>query len=294
MRDRSLIVWCWLGVFCATPHPVRARPNISREPPIQLPADPPLPIPRPIPLPAAQSLPVPTAAPSVKAEPAAKPPPPPPAVPSAPAGGLPSGPAVPVLPQAGRAPDGLDCPSRLGAANVVVERTSIAPQPDPQCTVVDAVRLTALRLGDGAVVTFPDRPTIACTTASTFSAFVRDLLSPLAKGTYGSVVDTVWTGPGLDCRTRDRIPGAKLSAHGQGLAVDIAQLRLQDGRKIEVGRPKSEVDRAFETAALAGGCGYFHTALGPGADAFHETHWHLDLIPRGAKSDSKFCEWTVD
>ncbi len=166
----------------------------------------------------------------------------------------------------------------------------MGPQPDPQCTVVDAVHLNALTLADGAVVTFPDKPTVACATASTFSAFVRDLLSPLAKGTYGSAVDTVWTGPGLDCRTRDHIPGAKLSAHGQGLAVDVAQLRLQDGHKIEVGRPTSGTDRAFETAALAAGCGYFHTALGPGADAFHETHWHLDLTPRGAKGDAKFCE----
>ena len=171
-----------------------------------------------------------------------------------------------------------------------MERTSVGPQPDPQCIVVDAVHLTALRLAGGTVVTFPDKPTIACATASTFSAFVRDLLSPLAKGTYGAAVDTVWTGPGLDCRTRDHIPGAKLSAHGQGLAVDVAQLRLQDGHKIEVGRPTSETDRAFETAALAAGCGYFHTALGPGADAFHETHWHFDLTPRGAKGDAKFCE----
>ena len=191
---------------------------------------------------------------------------------------------------AGHAPDAVDCPSRLKAANVDVERTSIGPQPDPQCSVVDAVHLTALRLADGAVVTFPDKPIIACATASTFSAFVRDLLSPLAKGTYGFPVDSVWTGPGLDCRTRDHIPGAKLSAHGQGLAVDIAQLALQDGRRIEVGNPRSEIDRAFETAALAGGCGYFHTALGPGADAFHETHWHLDLISRGTKGDAKFCE----
>ena len=171
-----------------------------------------------------------------------------------------------------------------------MERTPIGPQPDPQCSVVDAVHLTALRMADGAAITFPDKPTIACATASTFSSFVRDLLSPLAKGTYGSPVARVWTGPGLDCRTRDHIPGAKLSAHGQGLAVDIAQLELQDGRRIEVGRPKSEADRAFETAALAGGCGYFHTALGPGADAFHETHWHLDLVPRGTKGDAKFCE----
>ena len=249
---------------------------------IHLPANPPLPVPRPSSPPPAESLPVPARSPPAATESAASPPPP--------AAAVPSGPAGTALPKAGHAADALDCPSRLKAANVDVERTSVGPQPDPQCTVVDAVHLTFLRLADGALVTFPDKPTIACATASTFSAFVRDLLSPLAKGTYGSAVDAVWTGPGLDCRTRDHIPGAKLSAHGQGLAVDVAQLRLQDGHKIDVGRPTSETDRVFETAALAGGCGYFHTALGPGADAFHETHWHLDLVPRGQKGDAKFCE----
>lgn len=154
----------------------------------------------------------------------------------------------------------------------------------------EAVQLTGLGLGDGTAVAFPDKPIVACATAETFATYVRDLLVPLSKGSYGVPIDAVWTGPGLDCRTRDHIPGAKLSAHGQGLAIDIAQLRLANRRLIEVGRPKGDLDQGFETAARAGGCGYFHTALGPGADAFHETHWHFDILPRGTKGDSKFCQ----
>jgi hypothetical protein len=84
--------------------------------------------------------------------------------------------------------------------------------------------------------------------------------------------------------------GAQLSAHAQGLAVDITQLRLSDQHVIEVGRPKDEAEAGFDTAARAGACGYFHTVLGPGADAFHETHWHFDMLPRGSKGDSKFCQ----
>jgi hypothetical protein len=59
---------------------------------------------------------------------------------------------------------------------------------------------------------------------------------------------------------------------------------------IEVGQHKTDLDQAFETAARAGACGYFHTALGPGADSFHETHWHFDLLPRGSTGDAKFCQ----
>ncbi len=123
-----------------------------------------------------------------------------------------------------------------------------------------------------------------------FSLYVRDLLSPLAKGTYNASLSAVWTGPGFECRSRDHIFGAKLSAHGQGLAVDIAQLKLADGRLIAVGDPKTDSDTAFETAARAGGCGYFHTVLGPGSDSYHRTHWHFDLEVRGAKGDSKYCK----
>ena len=181
------------------------------------------------------------------------------------------------------------CPGRLKAAGVKAEPFAIGPQPDARCVVVQPVRLTDVTTSEGTVVAFPDQPTIACETADTFAAYVRELLVPLARGTYGAAVDAVWTGPGLECRSRDHIFGAKLSAHGQGLAIDIAQLKLADGRRIAVGEPKTTTDQAFETAARAAACGYFHTVLGPGSDSYHRTHWHFDLEERGTKGDGKYC-----
>ncbi len=182
------------------------------------------------------------------------------------------------------------CIDRLKARGITVEATTLGPQPDQRCTVVQPLRLVSAKLVDGTSVAFPDRPTVACITADAFSAYVHDLLAPLAKGTWGVGLASVWTGPGLECRSRDHIFGAKLSAHGQGLAVDIAQLKLGDGRLIAVGEPKTDAERDFETAARAGGCGYFHTVLGPGSDSYHRTHWHFDLEVRGKDGDSKFCK----
>lgn len=209
-----------------------------------------------------------------------------PDVPSAP---LPA-PSV-AAPGAARQPaEDTGCLARLNTTAVTAPPVSIGTQLDARCTVVDAVKLTGLKLPDGSDVAFPDGPTLACVTADTFAAYVRELLSPLAKGSYGAAIAKVWTGPGLECRSRDHVAGAKLSAHGQGLAVDIAQMVLTDGRTIAVGTPKSAADTAFETAARAAGCGYFHTTLGPGSDSYHKTHWHFDLEPRGTKGDGKFCQ----
>ena len=182
------------------------------------------------------------------------------------------------------------CADRLAARGVLVEATTLPPQPDARCTVVQPMHLVSAKLEDGATVSFPDKPTIACTTADAFSAYVHDLLAPLARGTWGVGLTSVWTGPGLECRSRDHIFGAKLSAHGQGLAVDIAQLKLGDGRLVAVGEPKTDTERDFETAARAGGCGYFHTVLGPGSDSYHRTHWHFDLEVRGREGDGKYCK----
>lgn len=182
------------------------------------------------------------------------------------------------------------CAARLKARGVVTEAATPGPQPDARCTVQQPVHLLSATMADGTSVSFPEKPTLACITADAFSAYVHDLLAPLARGTWGVAVTDVWTGPGLECRSRDHVFGAKLSAHGQGLAVDIAQLKLADGRLVAVGEPKTDRERDFETAARAGGCGYFHTVLGPGSDSYHRTHWHFDLEVRGREGDGKYCK----
>lgn len=262
------VVWLGLqGICFSAAQPLDTGTKLRGNADKAAPGNPPLPVPRPRDL--TPELPA-GSTPGPSPEPEATKPTPPPELP--------------------REQERSDCLARLEAMAVEATPVAIGPQPNDQCTVAEAVQLTGLRVGTNARVRFPDQPTIACATADTFGAYVRELLFPLVKGSYGVALDAVWTGPGLECRTRNHIPGAKLSAHGQGLAIDIAQLRLADQRMIEVGRPRDELDRSFEGAARAGACGYFHTALGPGADTFHETHWHFDIIQRGARGDSKFCQ----
>lgn len=81
---------------------------------------------------------------------------------------------------------------------------------------------------------------------------------------------------GYACRGRNGIPGAKLSEHGLGRAIDVSAFRLSDGMVATVGSDETGVVAAAREAA----CGPFATVLGPGADAFHETHLHLDVAKR--------------
>ncbi len=181
------------------------------------------------------------------------------------------------------------CLQRLRDRGALVEAAMPAAPPDPRCTVDRPVTLSALST-PGMRIDFPDHPLIACATAETFADFLGEFMVPLAKGTYGQAISSIGTGPGLECRPRNNIEGAKLSAHGQGLAIDIAQFRLTDGQLYQIGSPRDARDRSFDGAVRAGACGYFHTSLGPGADAAHANHWHMDLEPRGSNGTSRFCQ----
>jgi hypothetical protein len=79
------------------------------------------------------------------------------------------------------------------------------------------------------------------------------------------------------CRTRNNRPGAKISEHGKGKAIDIAGFKMQDGDTVTVlkgwskGRDGKSLKKAWQ-----GACGPFGTVLGPKADRYHKDHFHLD------------------
>jgi hypothetical protein len=182
------------------------------------------------------------------------------------------------------------CSASLAAAGVVLHPAPIAPQSDPGCGMAEPVALHALTMPDGARIELPDRPTLDCAAAATFADFVKEALAPLVEGDFNVAIAAISTGPGFDCRTRDHLAGAKLSAHARGLAIDVASIKFADGRLYRIGEALDDKGRAFDRAARAAACGYFHTALGPGADSFHQSHWHFDLEPRGRDGQSKFCQ----
>jgi hypothetical protein len=85
-------------------------------------------------------------------------------------------------------------------------------------------------------------------------------------------------------------PGAAISEHAFGNALDIAAFRFADGREVEFktgwkGRPE---ERGFLRAVHAAACERFSTVLAPGSNIYHYDHIHVDLARRA--SGRAVCE----
>ena len=100
---------------------------------------------------------------------------------------------------------------------------------------------------------------------------------------------TTDTGPGYDCRSVDRVPGAKVSPHGKGIAIDVSAILLADRRRIAVGHEANPQEALFMQTIRRAGCGWFTTILGPG-DPDHAEHFHFDILRHGASDNYRICE----
>src|SRR5262249_4963075 len=67
--------------------------------------------------------------------------------------------------------------------------------------------------------------------AEAVASWLRDEAAPRVEK-LGSILRAVETYDAYECRGRNRVPGAKLSEHGKGNAVDSRSFILADGRVV--------------------------------------------------------------
>jgi len=129
---------------------------------------------------------------------------------------------------------------------------------------------------------------LTCAMAESFAGWLRDEAAPdVAK--LGSPLRAVENYDSYECRSRNRVPGAKLSDHAHGDAIDVRAFHLADGLRFEL--TDATVDRPLREALRESACRRFTTVLGPGADSHHEGHIHVDLISR--HNGYRICQWDV-
>lgn len=129
--------------------------------------------------------------------------------------------------------------------------------------------------------------TLDCPMVAALDEWVATVVQPVAQARFGQAVAQIDTMGSYSCRGMNGQAGAKISEHAFGNALDIAGFRLADGRRITVVRDwtRGEAqDQAFLRDVHAGACNTFTTVLGPGSNAFHYNHIHVDLAMHGSGS----------
>jgi hypothetical protein len=182
------------------------------------------------------------------------------------------------------------CLAKLVAGGVGAEAAP-APAPSAEGCGIDApVRLSSITVMGSDVVSLPDRPLLDCEFAAVLADYVALIVAPLGQAMLHAKVAAIETGPGYDCRTQDRVAGARISAHAKGLAVDFVAIAFADKRRLLVERQSGADEAAYFRAVRTAACGWFTTVLGPGADAFHASNMHLDVERHGSSASYRICE----
>ena len=159
------------------------------------------------------------------------------------------------------------------------------------CGIAFPVKLSSVRAGK-VEVKLPGAPVLNCAFALRLSRWVAGSAAPIIAYQTGSTLKAVATGPGYQCRRRNRSKTGKLSEHAVGNAIDITGFIAGDGARFAVEKRASgtKAEKQLLTALSTTGCGYFSTVLGPGSNAAHDTHFHFDHAKRGKNWNYRLCE----
>jgi len=167
---------------------------------------------------------------------------------------------------------------------------------DPACQIAEPVTVEALAVRNGDApgqITFEPPVTIGCELARGLADWLDGSLQPLARGYFGRDLSRLRVGGGYECRRRNRQSAGPISEHATGRALDIFAFSIGEpkagGFDVVVEKPAGLLQARFVQAIRHSACGAFSTALGPGSDAAHANHVHLDIQARRSAS-TRFCQ----
>jgi hypothetical protein len=127
--------------------------------------------------------------------------------------------------------------------------------------------------------------TLACPIVSALDRWIADSVQPAAQRWFGARVVEIKQISAYSCRGMNGNPGAHISEHAFGNALDIAAFSLSDGRRVTVkdgwhGLPE---EQGFLRDVQGAACQQFNTVLAPGSNQYHYDHIHVDLMRRASR-----------
>jgi hypothetical protein len=180
------------------------------------------------------------------------------------------------------------CLADLGARGVVFK--ALGAVAEQGCRLDGAVSVEAVRTRFG-MVRLTGQPVMLCGFARGFAGWTADLAAPLTLAYLGAPLATIETGSGLACRLRNGASEGKISEHAKGNALDLAAFVLAGGRRVGVkAGAGDEAAEGYLRALRSSACGSFTTVLGPGSNAAHADHLHVDLGLHGRSANYRICE----
>lgn len=172
------------------------------------------------------------------------------------------------------------CTAALAELGAVFEPISPISEPkDADCGIARPLLVAEIAPG----VALRPESRMRCETALATARWMTRIVAPAAAlwGKRGEVVG-LEHGSTYVCRRRNNLASGKLSHHAFGNAIDIMAFRFSDGPdlRVEPREREGSYAEAFQRAVRAGACLTFTTVLGPGSDAAHADHLHLDIAKR--------------
>ncbi len=143
------------------------------------------------------------------------------------------------------------------------------------CGMVQPLRVSAFAGGN---VGLTSRALLACPMLPAIDRWVMETVRPAVQIYFRTELAEMKVGS-YSCRNKNHSWGGSKSEHSFGNALDVMAFILADGRTVTVakGWRGSRQEQEFLREVFVGSCRVFSTVLGPGADAHHSDHFHLDL-----------------
>jgi hypothetical protein len=132
--------------------------------------------------------------------------------------------------------------------------------------------------------------TLACPIVSALDRWILNAVQPAAHKWFNQPVVEIKQISAYSCRGMNGQPGANISEHAFGNALDIAAFVLADGQRITVkdGWKGTPEQQGFLRDVQGAACDQFTTVLAPGSNQFHYDHIHVDLMRRA--SGRRICQ----